>query len=229
MLFIDLQTLLLESLRTRVRNGELTERGLAKLVGVSQPHIHNVLKGTRLLSMNLADQILTHLNLSVLDLVEPGRVEPSAIAGEAETIDRTFVPVLEGRLGPGHPWPRRVRPQDRFELPARQLSGVTGAVVVELAEDVHMSNVFDAGDFALLNQSLDARTTIEENALYAVKRGNTGLLRHLRTEGSNVYIVADDALDDPGAWDPLNLAHQSIQYVVRARATLVAREIEWVG
>src|SRR5688572_10422469 len=136
MLFIDLQTLLLEGLRTRVRNGELTERGLAKLVGVSQPHIHNVLKGTRLLSMNLADQILTHLNLSVFDLVEPGQVEPSAAPVAPETVDRTFVPVLEGRLGPGHPWPTRVHGQERFEVPTTQLSGMIGAVVVELAEDV---------------------------------------------------------------------------------------------
>jgi hypothetical protein len=228
MLFIDLQTLLLESLRTRVRNGELTERGLAKLVGVSQPHIHNVLKGTRLLSMNLADQILTHLNLSVFDLVEPGQLEPSAAPAAPETIDRTFVPVLEGRLGPGHPWPTRVHGQERFEVPAKQLSGMIGAVVVELAEDVAMSNVFDAGDFALLDQSLAARTTVEENGLYAVKRGNTGLLRRLRTEAGITYIVAEDALADSAAWEPINLEYQTIQYVVRARATLVVREIDWI-
>jgi hypothetical protein len=228
MLFIDLQTLLLESLRTRVRNGELTERGLAKLVGVSQPHIHNVLKGTRQLSMNLADQILTHLNLSVFDLVEPGQLPPSAAPVGPETADRTFVPVLEGRLGPGHPWPTRVHGQEQFEVPTRQLSGMIGAVVVELAEDVGMSNVFDAGDFALLDQSLEARTTVEENALYAVKRGNTGLLRYLRTEGGITYIVADDALEDSAAWEPINLGYQTIQYVVRARATLVVKEIDWI-
>ena len=45
MLFSDARSSLVAVLRARVRNGELTERGLARLVGVSQPHIHNVLKG----------------------------------------------------------------------------------------------------------------------------------------------------------------------------------------
>jgi hypothetical protein len=70
MYFADLQASLLESLRTRVRNGQVTERGLARLVGVSQPHMHNVLKGTRFLSSELSDQILRCLNISVLDLVD---------------------------------------------------------------------------------------------------------------------------------------------------------------
>ena len=47
MLFADVRNALTAVLRARVRNGELTERGLARLVGVSQPHIHNVLKGSK--------------------------------------------------------------------------------------------------------------------------------------------------------------------------------------
>ena len=59
MLFADVRNALTAVLRARVRNGELTERGLARLVGVSQPHIHNVLKGVRALSPELSDQIST--------------------------------------------------------------------------------------------------------------------------------------------------------------------------
>jgi hypothetical protein len=33
-------------LRERVMNGEISERRLAQLTGISQPHMHNVLKGT---------------------------------------------------------------------------------------------------------------------------------------------------------------------------------------
>ncbi len=70
LLFFDLQRNLLDALRARIRNGELTERGLARLTGVSQPHVHNVLKGTRILSLDLADRILVHLHLSVTDLIQ---------------------------------------------------------------------------------------------------------------------------------------------------------------
>jgi plasmid maintenance system antidote protein VapI len=59
------------NLRERVRSGQITERGLARLTHVSQPHIHNVLKGKRLLSAEMADQIMQHLRMDVLDLVDP--------------------------------------------------------------------------------------------------------------------------------------------------------------
>ena len=68
--FRDLQDRLTAHLRERVRGGELTERGLARLTGVSQPHIHNVLKGKKLLSTDMADQVMDHLRMDVLDLVD---------------------------------------------------------------------------------------------------------------------------------------------------------------
>jgi plasmid maintenance system antidote protein VapI len=73
MLFADLMDSLIAVLRARVRNGEITERGLARMVDISQPHMHNVLKGTRSLSPELSDRVLRHLRLSVLDLIEKER------------------------------------------------------------------------------------------------------------------------------------------------------------
>lgn len=70
---MDFETLkrrLLTRVRTRVQNGELTERGLARMIGISQPHMHHILKGVRSLSLENADRILRRLNLTVLDLIE---------------------------------------------------------------------------------------------------------------------------------------------------------------
>ena len=69
--FGELQLRLILHLRQRVRSGEMTERGLARVIGVSQPHLHNVLKGKHLLSMTMADRILRHLHLDLLDLIDP--------------------------------------------------------------------------------------------------------------------------------------------------------------
>jgi plasmid maintenance system antidote protein VapI len=69
--FRDLQNRLAENLRVRVRRGEITERGLARLTGVSQPHIHHVLNGKRLLSADMADQVMAHLRMDILDLIDP--------------------------------------------------------------------------------------------------------------------------------------------------------------
>jgi transcriptional regulator with XRE-family HTH domain len=69
--FQDLEQRFLEHLRQRIRRGELTERQLARLAGISQPHVHNVLKGKRAFSTELADAILHVLRVDVLDLVQP--------------------------------------------------------------------------------------------------------------------------------------------------------------
>lgn len=68
--FWELERRMLADIRERVRRGDLTERGLARLAGVSQPHIHNVLKGKRDLSIETADAILSALGIDLLDLID---------------------------------------------------------------------------------------------------------------------------------------------------------------
>jgi transcriptional regulator with XRE-family HTH domain len=75
MTFFDLQQRLLDHLRRRVQSGEATERGLARQAGLSQPHLHNVLKGKRLLSVDMADDILRNLGMGVLDLIDPRELD----------------------------------------------------------------------------------------------------------------------------------------------------------
>lgn len=69
--FRELQRRLILHLRDRVRSGEVSERRLARVIGVSQPHLHNVLKGKHLFSILTADKILRHLQLDLLDLIGP--------------------------------------------------------------------------------------------------------------------------------------------------------------
>ncbi len=70
--FLELERRLVDHIRELVRCGELTERRLARITGLSQPHIHNVLKRKRSLSIDSADLILHVLHLDLLDLLDPG-------------------------------------------------------------------------------------------------------------------------------------------------------------
>jgi transcriptional regulator with XRE-family HTH domain len=79
MTFHDLQQRLLADLRQRVRSGAATERGLARDTGISQPHLHNVLKGKRILSMEKADKVLRRLQIDVLYLIEPEELRESSL------------------------------------------------------------------------------------------------------------------------------------------------------
>jgi plasmid maintenance system antidote protein VapI len=71
--FHDLQGRLIALVVTKIRNGEFTERCLARVLGVSQPQLHNVLKGARPLKPEFADRLLHHFQIGILDLV--GRLE----------------------------------------------------------------------------------------------------------------------------------------------------------
>ena len=72
--FHDLQNRFINELRSRVHSGAATERGLARDAGISQPHLHNVLKGKRALSSEKADQVLRCLHLDLLHLIEPAEL-----------------------------------------------------------------------------------------------------------------------------------------------------------
>jgi transcriptional regulator with XRE-family HTH domain len=76
MLMIDLLTALRSHLNLRIRNGELTERNLAKRIGLSQAHMHNVLKGARILTAEVADLLMLELNISISDLVSDEAIAP---------------------------------------------------------------------------------------------------------------------------------------------------------
>jgi transcriptional regulator with XRE-family HTH domain len=86
---VDFQSLLgrlLDTVVWRVQNGQLTERRLARLIGVSQPHMHNILKGLRKLPPEVADRILATLEISMLDLVAQTETPLEAlppVAGQA--------------------------------------------------------------------------------------------------------------------------------------------------
>lgn len=54
----------------RISNGDFTERGLARILQISQPQMHNVLKGVRKLTPELADHVLQCFGMTVLDLVD---------------------------------------------------------------------------------------------------------------------------------------------------------------
>ncbi|MBV9034526.1 MAG: helix-turn-helix transcriptional regulator [Acidobacteriaceae bacterium] len=78
--FSTIQARLLDLITLKINSGEFTERGLARLVGVSQPQLHNVLKGKRRLQTELADRIMQKFDLGVLDLFHQTELREQLIA-----------------------------------------------------------------------------------------------------------------------------------------------------
>jgi plasmid maintenance system antidote protein VapI len=68
--FQALESQLIRFVNLRIRNGDFTERGLARILGISQSQVHNVLKGARRLQPELADHLMAKLDVSLVDLLE---------------------------------------------------------------------------------------------------------------------------------------------------------------
>jgi len=227
MRFEDFRTMLVSSLRARVRNGEFTERGLARMVGVSQPHLHNILKGVRILSTDVGDQILQKLNLSLFDLLDPDHAAKALNFNSSLGTQYSWVRVLDGKLGPCHPWPTETNSSERFPISYSRLGGMVNPVVVRTACDEAMEPLFAADDIALLDQAASARTEIHKDSLYLLKRGNHGLIRRLRLVANSLYVVPEKQLFKPADWERISIVNLDITHIVRARVTFLAPELEW--
>lgn len=70
MLISTLLGLLAAHIQDRIRRGDFTERSLARRAGISQPHLHNVLKGVREMSPRTADALMRELGVTVQTLIE---------------------------------------------------------------------------------------------------------------------------------------------------------------
>jgi transcriptional regulator with XRE-family HTH domain len=85
--FEHLSVSLVAFLRRKVSNGEWTERSLALRAGISQPHVHQVLRGTRQISPPLADRLMEVASISDIYLARPDRADqwlewkPSSASG----------------------------------------------------------------------------------------------------------------------------------------------------
>ena len=225
MQFATLRQRLLATLRTRVRNGQLTERGLARSVGLSQPHIHNVLKGVRILSPDVADLILRELDLSILDLLD--RTELDAYSHAAIRPGCVQLPVLECKIGPGQPWMPSISGVRSFRIKPSIVPSLVRPVVGRTVADPSMGPRFAGEDFVLLDQSETARRDIESGGLFLVLRQRDSVIRRIRRSADGLGIVAASDNGDPCSADYFHLDQSGLLDIVKARVTFITPDLEW--
>jgi transcriptional regulator with XRE-family HTH domain len=219
--FQDARLKLLAYVRDQVRNGEITERGLARLIGISQPHVHNVLKGTRSLSMEMGDLLLRFLRLSLLDFAEQGEFE-AQIRRRQPPPRVSEVPFLRGVIGPGNRWPAEIDPRRNFLLQFPAGMGSAEIIAAEISPDPSMTATLDAYQVAILDISPAGRSSISPQGLYALERGGEAVLRYIRSGSRSHYLVSDADLNQPWNWERLSAELFQIREIVRGR-------VVWLG
>ncbi len=106
MTFEQLLARLLGEIRRRIENGQLTERGLARLTRISQPHVHHVLSGKRGITPEVADRFMTALGLDLNDLMQETSTAKAGVRPQPDLERCVLLPLWEGLVAPGLPPPR---------------------------------------------------------------------------------------------------------------------------
>jgi transcriptional regulator with XRE-family HTH domain len=215
--FHELQQRLIDVARQRVRAGKFTERGLARVCGISQPHIHNILKNARSLSNESADRLLQALEINLPDLLW----RDNTLAA----VNFRAVPVMQNRIGPGSEavfsaWSGQV------PLPESLVASLVEPVIARLAPDLVLPRTLAANDLALLDQNPAVRSSPGGTAAWVVSERSGMRVRYLRIERGQLFAVNEATLDDPEQWQLIPLEGRNILEVVRARIVWIGREME---
>lgn len=216
MYFRDLQTRLIETARQRVRSGYISERGLARICGLSQPHMHNVLHQVRSLSPAAADRLLQALALTVPDLL--------AKPFDGADAEVRAIPILRTRIGPAVEAAFTVH-GGHMAMPVWLLKGLVEPVLARLAPDLALPRSFAAGDLVLLDQNTALRKAAGGRTFWIVAEGSGLRVRHVKMSGSQISTASELDTVEAGNWRRV-LAHgRDMLQIVRARIVWFGREL----
>jgi hypothetical protein len=211
----ELYESLVDVARQRIRSGELTERGLSRLCGVSQPHMHNVLKQIRALSPASGDRLMLALGVTLPELM--WRTTEGGCAVK-------IIPRVQHRIGPGMDAALDVL---RGFLPfaAGTVEHLIDPVVAQVGPDLVLPGALSANDLVLLDQNPAVREEPRGESCWVVRESAGLRVRYVKREGTKVYLANEATVRDPKLWEAIPLHNQRVADIVRARIVWIGREL----
>ena len=192
------------------------------MIGISQPHMHNVLNGVRNLSIDISDSILKIFHITILDLAMAEEMEINLQLRKAlDPISE--LPFLDAPIGPRIAQPAGIG-RLRFAPPFSALSRAPTLMMARLALDPQMDTTLAPYDIALLDTSERQRTEPSPEGLYAVERAGELVLRYMRPGARGYYLVTDSSLESPEQWERLRVAPQDLPEFIKGRVLWLGRE-----
>ena len=210
--FATLTSRLASLIQGKIKGGEYTERGLARIAGISQPHMHHIVNGKRCLTPATADRLLRALGVNLQELI----VESGGVA-----IPMREIPMLNDTIGPGKAWPIAQSVRETVTLPAAVIAGLYKPVAARVAFDPRMAHVLRDGELVVLDCKESAVEQPDPRQLYVVDWRGEGLIRWVRLGSTRLYVAAQDVVDQPLMWQSANLGGKSPREFVKARVLAV--------
>lgn len=208
---------LVRRLAALMTNGEYTERGLARLVGVSQPHLHHILSGKRSLTPHIADAILASLGWELGDLIPSEELDRMLLARRSPAGKRVRIPLLAGRIGPSFPFPDSSDVEEWLLAQPPVGGGMRRVFLAALEADADVPFARHPGVFALVAEDEEIRLRLLPEGWFVLRWGGAGLVRRVRAEAGMLILLGQETLGDRGRPASIPLAGQSLLSIVRGR------------
>ena len=161
-----------------------------------------MLKGAKILSQELEDQLLSTLRISVLDLFTMDELRMQLNNGGGLYRYRAL-PVLDGLLGPGFPMPLHASHGEMHPVECALLDDIYHAQLARLGDDPEMTPCVRANQLVLLDYSETARLVPKPFMYYAMRVGGSGVVRILIKDGSRVFAATERTRETPELWQEL--------------------------
>jgi plasmid maintenance system antidote protein VapI len=201
-------------------SGSTTERKLASQLGISQPHLHNILSGKRKLTSAIADQVFERMSWNLLDLFE-ARDLALALEKRKKTVRFKTVPCSLPGAGPDVLFPGPL--DEEHAVPSSWLIHVTRPAVISLRFDAEMAPLYAGGDLLLVDQDTEARSAIGVSDYYIVRDGGSSLVRQLRDSGRGIYLVSRKHRLEPSLWPHLPCTGAMRTNIIQAKVIACLR------
>lgn len=201
----------------QLTNGEYTERGLARILGISQPHLHHILAGKRALTPQVADTILAVLEWSPGELFSLEELTQILLQRQSQTGGRPLIPVLAGRIGPDSPFPDFHRISEWIPARTSFICQARKLFLAELEPDPALPVLFAGGTAGLLSTDEQLRLELSPAGWYVLQWGGAGYIRRLRREGDSLVLLGQEALIGTAGPREIPLAGRSLLAVIQAR------------
>jgi plasmid maintenance system antidote protein VapI len=208
---------LVRRLTALLTNGEFTERGLARLCGISQPHLHHILAGKRSLTPHVADAILASLGWGIETLISEEELDAILMARRQRGRASHRIPVISGRIGPSCPFPDTLNAEEWLLARSPFCEGLRRLFLAELAPDPAVPFARNSAVFALITEDEEIRLRLAPDAWFVLRWGGAGLVRRVREERGTLVLLGQEVLEEPGRMPSIPFAGQSLLSVVRGR------------
>jgi hypothetical protein len=203
--------------RQRVQSGEISARSLARLCGVSQPHMQNVFSEIRGLSPASADRLLAVLQIQLRDLVW----------GNEEEIEEhtAAIPVLKRSIGPGF-YGEPFTTRGIYPMRKADVAGLIDPLIGTLSPDPLMPSELSAGDLVLLDQNPKSRANPTPSSLWVIEDEGGRRARYIAFRSGKPCVADRLTIGNPAQWQAIAQSGRNILDVARARIVWISRKME---